>query len=284
MSGGGAKSCPALPASALPAPVQPVPARPTPARPHTSPPPGRFSQSPHFQHNTQSGWFDFAPATSRNNKSINHLQKTPGHDDVMPDLIGHLTTTPSPPLTTPSPPRFRNYLSSNQLHFCSGGFFPKQNRNTLALNHLQKRGAGWLGIVGDAWGGDRGGDRGGDGGGDKDGDKGGDGGGSGAGDGAEAPPPDIASGGYELRAAFELWELDAASLVAGPKRPSAKYTIFAPGRHGVGAGRQIGNEAGGELGLARLRPKSSSKWGVFEDEMGKNGVSSSNKACFEDEK
>ena len=38
----------------------------------------------------------------------------------------------------------------------------------------------------------------------------------------EAPPPDIASGGYELRAAFELWGLDAASLVAGPERPSAK--------------------------------------------------------------
>ena len=40
--------------------------------------------------------------------------------------------------------------------------------------------------------------------------------------GEEAPPPDIASGGYELRAAFELWGLDAASLVAGTKRPSAK--------------------------------------------------------------
>ena len=52
-----------------------------------------------------------------------------------------------------------------------------------------------------------------------------------------APPPDIASGGYELRAAFELWGLDAASLVARPERPSAKYTIFAPGRmvHGVGS-------------------------------------------------
>ena len=37
-----------------------------------------------------------------------------------------------------------------------------------------------------------------------------------------ASPPDIASGGYELRAAFELWGLDAASLVAGPERPSAK--------------------------------------------------------------
>ena len=34
--------------------------------------------------------------------------------------------------------------------------------------------------------------------------------------GGEAPPPDIASGGYELRAAFELWGLDAAALVAGP--------------------------------------------------------------------
>ena len=55
-------------------------------------------------------------------------------------------------------------------------------------------------------------------------------------DSVEAPPPDIASGGYELRAAFELWGLDAAALVAGPERPSAKYTIFAPGRmvHGVG--------------------------------------------------
>ncbi len=55
--------------------------------------------------------------------------------------------------------------------------------------------------------------------------------------GVEAPPPDIASGGYELRAAFELWGLDAAALVAGPERPSAKYTIFAPGRmvHGVGS-------------------------------------------------
>ena len=54
--------------------------------------------------------------------------------------------------------------------------------------------------------------------------------------GGEAPPPDIASGGYELRAAFELWGLDAAALVAGSERPSAKYTIFAPGRmvHGVG--------------------------------------------------
>ena len=40
--------------------------------------------------------------------------------------------------------------------------------------------------------------------------------------GEEAPPPDIASGGYELRAAFEFWGLDAASLVAGTKRPSAK--------------------------------------------------------------
>ena len=46
----------------------------------------------------------------------------------------------------------------------------------------------------------------------------------------EAPPPDIASGGYELRAAFELWGLDAAALVAGAERPSAKYTLFAPGR------------------------------------------------------
>ena len=51
--------------------------------------------------------------------------------------------------------------------------------------------------------------------------------------GEEAPPPDIASGGYERRVAFELWGLDAASLVAGPERPSAKYTIFAPGRHGA---------------------------------------------------
>ena len=48
--------------------------------------------------------------------------------------------------------------------------------------------------------------------------------------GGEAPPPDIASGGYELRAAFELWGLDAAALVAGAERPSEKYTIFAPGR------------------------------------------------------
>ena len=48
--------------------------------------------------------------------------------------------------------------------------------------------------------------------------------------GGKAPPPDIASGGYELRAAFELWGLDAAALVAGAERPSAKYTIFAPGR------------------------------------------------------
>ncbi len=55
--------------------------------------------------------------------------------------------------------------------------------------------------------------------------------------GVEAPPPDIASGGYELRAAFELWGLDAAALVAGAERPSAKYTIFAPGRmvHSVGS-------------------------------------------------
>ena len=48
----------------------------------------------------------------------------------------------------------------------------------------------------------------------------------------EAPPPDITSGGYELRAAFELWGLDAAALVAGPERPGAKYTVFAPGRNG----------------------------------------------------
>ena len=53
------------------------------------------------------------------------------------------------------------------------------------------------------------------------------------GGGEEAPPPDIASGGYERRAAFELWELEAATLVAGPERPSAKYTIFAPDRHRV---------------------------------------------------
>ena len=55
--------------------------------------------------------------------------------------------------------------------------------------------------------------------------------------GGKAPPPDIASGGYELRAAFELWGLDAAALVAGAERPSAKYTIFAPGRmvHSVGS-------------------------------------------------
>ena len=46
-------------------------------------------------------------------------------------------------------------------------------------------------------------------------------GGAGGG-GGEAPPPDIASGGYELRAAFELWGLDAAALVAGSERPSAK--------------------------------------------------------------
>ena len=53
------------------------------------------------------------------------------------------------------------------------------------------------------------------------------------GGGEEAPPPDIASGGYERRAAFELWELEAATLVAGPERPSAKCTPFAPDRHGV---------------------------------------------------
>ena len=47
--------------------------------------------------------------------------------------------------------------------------------------------------------------------------------------GGKAPPPDIASGGYGRRAAFELWGLDAATPVAGPERPSAKYTIFAPG-------------------------------------------------------
>ena len=55
----------------------------------------------------------------------------------------------------------------------------------------------------------------------------------GMGGGEEAPPPDIASGGYERRAAFELWELEAATLVARPERPSAKYTIFAPDRHRV---------------------------------------------------
>ena len=49
----------------------------------------------------------------------------------------------------------------------------------------------------------------------------------------EAPPPDITSGGYERRAAFELWELEAATLVARPERPSAKCTPFAPDRHGV---------------------------------------------------
>ena len=44
----------------------------------------------------------------------------------------------------------------------------------------------------------------------------------GAYDRGEAPPPDGASGGYELRAAFELGGLDAAALVAGPQCPSAK--------------------------------------------------------------
>ena len=86
-----------------------------------------------------------------------------------------------------------------------------------------------------------------------------------AGDGAKAPPPDIASGGYERRAAFELWRLDAATLVARPERPSAKYTIFAPGRHSSKAtesrqsrgkapaclitevGQQTGNEKGAIL-------------------------------------
>ena len=47
----------------------------------------------------------------------------------------------------------------------------------------------------------------------------GDGGAYGSG---EAPPPDVASGGYELRAAFERWGLDAAALVPGSERPSAK--------------------------------------------------------------
>ena len=66
----------------------------------------------------------------------------------------------------------------------------------------------------------------------------------------EAPPPDIASGGYERRAAFELWELEAATLVAGSKRPSAKYTIFAPGRHSSKATEP--QQSGGRSPLALL--------------------------------
>ena len=52
----------------------------------------------------------------------------------------------------------------------------------------------------------------------------------GEGGGGKAPPPDIASGGYGRRAAFELWRLDAATPVARPERPSAKCMPFAPGR------------------------------------------------------
>ena len=64
--------------------------------------------------------------------------------------------------------------------------------------------------------------------------------------GVEAPPPDIASGGYELRAAFELWGLDAAALVAGAERPIGwispeRRCLIGPGRTGRGeAGRVCG--------------------------------------------
>ena len=142
-------------------------------------------------------------------------------------------TIPHRPLTTSSRPVFATTSPAINYTFALGNF-PLSKTRTHSPSITYKNGArdGW-GWIRDGGGGDKGGDTGGDKDGDKGGDKSGDKGGSGEGDGEEAPPPDIASGGYELRAAFELWGLDAASLVAGPERPSAKYTIFAPGRHGA---------------------------------------------------
>jgi hypothetical protein len=67
--------------------------------------------------------------------------------------------------------------------------------------------------------------------------------------GGEAPPPDIASGGYELRAAFELWGLDAAALVAGAERPIGwispeRRCLIGPGRTGRGEAGRVATRAG----------------------------------------
>ena len=72
--------------------------------------------------------------------------------------------------------------------------------------------------------------------------------------GGEAPPPDIASGGYELRAAFELWGLDAAALVAGAERPIGwispeRRCLIGPGRTGRGEAGRVATREGVRQGV-----------------------------------
>jgi hypothetical protein len=76
--------------------------------------------------------------------------------------------------------------------------------------------------------------------------------------GGEAPPPDIASGGYELRAAFELWGLDAAALVAGAERPIGwispeRRCLIGPGRTGRSEAGRVAARAGVRQGRVAAR-------------------------------